>query len=96
LGTRKVGESGGEFREEGKVTLLTGGKGSASFGNGGDKGFVVREEGEKTTFKEETEVTDSKVGSQQFTVKGGVTSFSRRELVGEESKRLPGTTGFLL
>jgi hypothetical protein len=96
LGARKVGESGGKLREEGKVTLLTRGKGSASFGNGRDKGFVIREEGEKTTFEEKTEVADSKVGSQQFTVKGGVSSFSGRKFVGKESKRLPGTTGFLL
>jgi hypothetical protein len=59
-----VGERGGEFREEGKMTLLTGGKGSSCLGNGGNKGFVIREEGEKTTFKEETEVADSKIGGQ--------------------------------
>jgi hypothetical protein len=59
-----VGESGGEFREEGKMTLLTGGKGSARLGNGCDKGLVIREEGEGTAFKEKTEVADSKVGGQ--------------------------------
>jgi hypothetical protein len=57
-----VGKSGGEFRKEGKVALLPGGKRGASFGNGGDKGFVVSEQGEQTTFKEEAEVADSKVG----------------------------------
>jgi hypothetical protein len=58
-----VGESGGEFREEGKMTLLAGGKGSTGLGNGGDEGFVIREQGEQTAFKEKTEVADSKVGS---------------------------------
>jgi hypothetical protein len=36
FGTRKVGKSGSELRKEGKVTLLPGGKWSASFGNGSD------------------------------------------------------------
>jgi hypothetical protein len=44
---RKVG---GEFRKEGKVTLLAGGKRCACFGNGGNKRFVISKEGEKTTF----------------------------------------------
>jgi hypothetical protein len=44
------------------VTLLPGGKSSASFGNGGDHGFVIREHGEQTAFKEKPEVADSKVG----------------------------------
>jgi hypothetical protein len=57
-----VGESGGEFRKERKVTLLPGGKRSASFGNGGDQGFVIREQGEQTTFKEKPEVADGKLG----------------------------------
>jgi hypothetical protein len=58
-----VGKSGGELRKEGKVTLLAGGKWSASLGNGSDQGFVIREQGEQTAFKEEKEVADSKVGS---------------------------------
>ncbi len=57
-----MGKSGGELRKEGKVTLLSGGKWSASFGNGGDQGFVIREQGEQTAFKEKAEVADSKVG----------------------------------
>jgi hypothetical protein len=57
-----VGKSGGEFRKEGKVALLSGGKRSASFGNGGDKGFVISEQGEQTAFEEEAEVADGKVG----------------------------------
>jgi hypothetical protein len=53
-----VRESGGEFRKEGEVTLLPGGKWGASLGNGGNEGFVISKQGERTAFKEETEVTD--------------------------------------
>ncbi len=58
FGSRKVGESGGEFREEGKVTLLAGGKWGASLGNGCDEGLVISKQGERTAFKEKTEVAD--------------------------------------
>jgi hypothetical protein len=82
-----VGKSGGELRKEGEMTLLAGGKWSASLGNGCDQGFVICEQGEQTAFKEKTEVADSKVG---------IAGFSRRKFVGEKGKGLPGTTGFLL
>jgi hypothetical protein len=57
-----VGKSGGELGKEGKVTSLSGGKWGASFGNGGDQGFVISEQGEQTAFKEKPEVADGKVG----------------------------------
>ncbi len=41
---------------------MPGGKRGASFGNGRDKGFVVSEQGEQMSFKEEAEVADGKVG----------------------------------
>jgi hypothetical protein len=94
--TRQVGKSCGEFGKEGKMPLLARGKGSASLGNGCDERFVIGKQGEKTTFKEKTEVADSQVGGQQFTVKSGVSGLSRRKFVGEKGKGLPGTTGFLL
>jgi hypothetical protein len=57
--TRQVGKSCGEFGKEGKMPLLARGKGSASLGNGCDERFVIGKQGEKTTFKEKTEVADS-------------------------------------
>ena len=49
--------------------------------------FVVREQGKITTFQEETEVTQGRVGSQELSVKGGLTGFGREQLLGEEASR---------
>jgi hypothetical protein len=94
--TGKVDKIGGKLGKEGKVTLLAGGKRGTGFGNGSNEGFVISEKGEKSTFQEKTEVTDCEVGCQQFPVKGRVTGFSGRKLVGEKSERLPRTTCPLL
>ncbi len=58
------------------MTLLTGGKRGASFGNGCNEGFVISEQGEKMAFKEEAEVADGEVGCQQFSVESGEAGFS--------------------
>ena len=49
--------------------------------------FVVREQGKITTFQEETEVTQGGVGSQELSVKSGLTEFGREQLLGEEASR---------
>ncbi len=57
---------------------------------------MISEKGEKSAFKEETEVADCEVGCQQLTVKSGVACFSGGEFVGERGERLPRTSGSLL
>ena len=47
---------------------------------GGNEWFVVSEAEERTTFEERLEVENSRVGCLEFTVKGGITLLSRREL----------------
>jgi hypothetical protein len=66
------------------VTLLAGGKRGASFGNGRNEGFVISEKGEKSAFKEKTEVADGEVGCQQLPVESGVAGFSGGKFVGEK------------
>jgi hypothetical protein len=39
------------------------------FADGGQKGFVVYEKGERTTFEEKSEMFDGKEGGQEFSVK---------------------------
>jgi hypothetical protein len=51
---RKMMKSGIEFRKEGEVALLARGKRCGLFGDGRNKGLVICEECERTTFKEET------------------------------------------
>jgi hypothetical protein len=93
---RKVRKVKVKLRKEGKVTLLAGGKRSAGFGKGSNEGFVVSEKGKRTAFEEKTEMAEGKVGSEEFTIKGGIAGFRRRKLMGEESTRLPAAPGFLL
>jgi hypothetical protein len=57
--------------ESAKVSLLTRGERSGLFCDGRDKGFVVGEEGERTTFEEETEMFGGEESGQQFPVKSG-------------------------
>ncbi len=39
---------------------------------------MIRQQGERTSFDEEMEMADSKMGGQKFTVKGGIVGFSGR------------------
>jgi hypothetical protein len=71
----KMMKSGIEFRKERKVALLARGKRSGLFCYGRDEGFVICEECERTTFKEETEMFGSEESGQQFPVKSGVAGF---------------------
>jgi hypothetical protein len=45
--------------------------------------------------KKKWKMTDGKVGSKEFTVKGGM-GFCRRKFMGEKDKVLPGASGTLL
>jgi hypothetical protein len=36
---------------------------------------VIREEGERTTFKRKTEMANSQVSGEEFTIKGGLPGF---------------------
>jgi hypothetical protein len=45
------------------------------FADGGQKGFVVCEKGERTTFEEKSEMFDGKEGGQEFSVKSGIAGF---------------------
>jgi hypothetical protein len=53
---RKMVKSGIKLGEEREMALLAGGKWCGLFGDGGNKGLVISEEGERTTFEEETEM----------------------------------------
>jgi hypothetical protein len=79
--TREMGEGNVEFIEEGKVGLFSGGKGGTGLGKSSDKGFVIREEGEGTSFDEEAEMEEGKVDGQEFTVKGRVAGFGGGQFV---------------
>ena len=57
---------------------------------------MVSEEEERTTFKERPEVENSRVGCLEFTVKGGITLLSRRELGRVEGEGLPAGINLLL
>ena len=63
---------------------------------GGNEWFVVSEAEERTTFEERLEVENSRVGCLEFTVKGGITLLSRRELGREEGEGLPVGINLLL
>jgi hypothetical protein len=75
-----VGEGGGEFREEGQMSLLAGGKRSTRFGYGSDEGFVIGEKDNVTTFLGESEMADCKVSCKEFSVKSGVPGFCGESL----------------
>jgi len=96
LVARNVAKGNVEFGKEGKVALLAGGKGGGLFGNGGHEGFVVSEKGERTTFKDKTEVFYGKESGKEFSVKSGIAGFCGGKFFGEKCKGLPRTTGFLL
>jgi hypothetical protein len=68
----KMMKSGIEFRKEGEVALLARGKSSGLFGDSRNKRFVICEECERMTFKEETEMFGSEESSQQFPLKSVV------------------------
>jgi hypothetical protein len=53
---RKIIKSGIKFREEREVALLAGRKRCGLFGDGRNKGLVICEEDESTTFQEEPEM----------------------------------------
>jgi hypothetical protein len=93
---RQMNKGGGKFGEEGKMTLLAGGKRSTCLGNGRHKRLVVSEKGKRSAFKEKTEMTDGEIGGQKFTIKSGVTGLSRGRFVGKESQGLPGASSMLL
>ena len=93
---RKVEKGCVEFGKERKVALLARGERSGLFGDGGHKWFVVSEKGERTTFKEKTEMFDRKESCEEFSVKSGIAGFSGGKFFGEEGKGLPGPIGPLL
>jgi hypothetical protein len=93
---RKMMKSGIEFGKEREVVLLARGKRGGLFGDGRNKGLVIWEKNERTTFKEEMEMFGREESGQQFPIKSGVTSFWWRKFFGEERKRLPGAIDFLL
>ena len=66
------------------------------FADGGQKGFVVCEKGERTTFEEKSEMFDGKEGGQEFSVKSGIAGFCCRQFFGEKGKGLPRTICLLL
>ncbi len=67
----KVRKSDGKLSKEGKMALLAAGQRRARFGDCCDAWLVVSEEGERTTFKEESEMVHNKVRGQEFKVKSG-------------------------
>ena len=72
------------FGEERKLALLAGGEGCAGFGEGGEEGLVVGEQGEGATVEVEAEVADGGVGGEELLVKGGVACFGGGEFAGEK------------
>jgi hypothetical protein len=63
---RKMMKSGIEFRKEGEMALLARGKRGGLFGDSRNKGFVICEECERTTFKEETEMFGCKESGKEL------------------------------
>ena len=69
-----------KFREESQLPLLTSRFGWRETVKCCYQRLMVSEEEERTTFKIRPEVENSRVGCLEFTVKGGITLLSRREL----------------
>jgi hypothetical protein len=57
---------------------------------------VIGDKCETMTFKEKMEMAESEIGSQEFSLKDGVTGLGRRKLMRKESKGLPVATSLLL
>jgi hypothetical protein len=78
-----------EFRNVGKLALLTCRPGRRNAVHGGGEGLMISVELKRSSFQEETEVANGEVGGEEFTIESGVLLLGRGEFCGEEGKWFP-------
>ncbi len=78
------------------MSLLTGGDRCGCLGKGCHQRFAVSKQRERTTLKEKLQVSEGKVGGEEFQVESGVAGFCRRKFVGKECEWLPTAMCLLL
>ena len=85
-----------EFGNEGQLSLLAAGLGNRLTGESSHRRLVIREEGDRMTFKEIMVAEKGGVNSLELLVECGIPLLRRGEFGGEKGKWLPHSMNMLL